>query len=312
MILDVQGVSVTFNSPRRMVRALEAVDMQIDRGEIVGIAGESGSGKTTLALAISRLIASSGKIRKGKIDLEGRNILTVDESEFRKFYRWKKIAMVFQGSMSGFTPVFSIGAQIDEVLRVHGYGGDIEKRIKELLDLVELEPRTAQCYPHELSGGQKQRAFIAMALALDPLLLILDEPTSALDVLTQTGIMNLLKTLRKERDLSILLISHDLALLSEIVDRVYVLYAGRIVEVGTSELIFKEPKHPYTKGLLAAVPTLNTKHVSTISGFMVDLANPSHGCRFAPRCPYVMTICREDEPQLRKVREAQQAACWLY
>jgi len=312
MIVDVQELRVYFNAPRGQVKALDGIDFQVDRGEIVGVAGESGSGKTTLALAISRLITSPGKIVGGRIDFEGTNILALSEHDFRRFYRWKKIAMVFQGSMNGFTPVFTIGSQIEEVLRIHGYEGDRERRILDLLKMVELNPGTVHRYPHELSGGQKQRAFIAMALAMDPPFLIADEPTTALDVLTQANIINLLKKLRSQNRISIMLITHDLALLSEIVDRIYMLYAGKLAEVGPSDAIFVKPKHPYTKGLIASVPTLTSKSISGITGFMPDLANLPPGCKFAPRCPYVMTICKSDEPRAHRVGEDQEAACWLY
>jgi peptide/nickel transport system ATP-binding protein len=312
MMLDVQELRVHFNSARGVVKAVDGLDFQVDRGEIVGVAGESGCGKTTLALAISRLISSPGKIAGGRVEFDGKNILEMDENDFRKAYRWKKISMVFQGSMNGFTPVFTIGSQIDEVLRVHDYAGDREQRILELLQMVELNPTIADRFPHELSGGQKQRAFIAMALAVDPPFLIADEPTTALDVLTQASIINLLKSLRKKKDISIMLITHDLALLSEIVDRVYVLYAGKLAEVGTSEEIFEEAKHPYTKGLIASVPTISSKTISGIAGFMPDLANLPVGCKFAPRCPYVMTICKNEEPGLQRVSEGHKAACWLY
>ncbi len=311
-MIDVQELRVYFNTPRGQVKAVDGVDFRVDRGEIVGVAGESGSGKTTLALAISRLIASPGRIVGGRIDFEEKNILALTENDFRRTYRWKKIAMVFQGSMNGFTPVFTIGSQIDEVLRIHGYEGDREQRTLDLLKMVELNSVTTSRYPHELSGGQKQRAFIAMALAMDPPFLIADEPTTALDVLTQANIINLLKKLRKENQISIMLITHDLALLSEIVDRVYVLYAGKLAEVGTSEALFRNPKHPYTKGLIASVPTITSKSISGISGFMPDLANLPPGCKFAPRCPYAMTVCKNEEPRLHRVGEAQEAACWLY
>jgi peptide/nickel transport system ATP-binding protein len=214
--------------------------------------------------------------------------------------------------MNGFTPVFSIGYQIKEVLEIHGYEGDYDERTTELLKMVELDPQIADRYPHELSGGQKQRAFIALALAVNPPFLIADEPTTALDVVTQVNIINLLKRLRKEKGIAILLITHDLALLSEVVDRIYILYAGRIVESGTGKEIFEQPKHPYTKGLIASIPTLSSTKIAGIEGFMPDLANLPAGCKFSPRCPFVMEMCKKEEPQLRTVGENQDAACWLY
>jgi peptide/nickel transport system ATP-binding protein len=311
-MIKTQNLQVYFSSSRGAVKAVDGVDVEIGRGEIVGLAGESGCGKSTLALAMSRLILPPGRIVGGQVNFDDTDVLKLSDNEFRSRYRWKKMAMVFQGSMNGFTPVFTIGDQIKEVLEIHGYQGDYAQRMDELMKMVELDPEIAERYPHELSGGQKQRAFIALALAVDPPFLIADEPTTALDVVTQVSIMNLLKKLRKERKISILLITHDLALLSEVVDKVYILYAGKIVETGTSQQIFEEPRHPYTKGLIASIPTLESTKIVGIEGFMPDLANLPAGCSFAPRCPYVMEVCRRDEPRLKDVKEGQRVACWLY
>jgi peptide/nickel transport system ATP-binding protein len=312
VILNVRDLKVYFSSNRGQVKAVDGVNLDIGNGEIVGLAGESGCGKSTLALAVSRLIYPPGKIVGGSIEFNGTDILKLSTEDFRRQYRWKKLSMVFQGSMNGFTPVFTIGYQIREVLEIHEYSGDIRARTLDLLEMVELDPDIANRYPHELSGGQKQRAFIAMALALDPPFLIADEPTTALDVVTQINIMNLLKKLRKEKGISILLITHDLALISEIVDKVYILYAGRMAESGTAKDVFESPQHPYTKGLIASIPTLKSTKIAGIEGFMPDLANLPPGCKFYPRCPYVMEVCKKDEPQLRNVRESQLVACWLY
>ncbi len=312
MIISVKDLRVYFSSSRGAVKALDGVDVDVNEGEIVGLAGESGCGKSTLALAISRLILPPGKIVGGQVVYEGNDILRLSPNDFRKQYRWKKMAMIFQGSMNGFTPVFTIGYQIREVLEIHGYEGDYHDRMVDLLKMVELDPQIADRYPHELSGGQKQRAFIALALALDPPFLIADEPTTALDVVTQVNIMNLLKKLRREKGIAILLITHDLAVLSEIVDRIYILYAGKVAEFGTAKEIFESPKHPYTKGLIASIPTLTSTRISGIEGFMPDLANMPPGCKFYPRCPFVMEVCKKNEPELRTVGENQYAACWLY
>jgi peptide/nickel transport system ATP-binding protein len=311
-MISTKDLRVYFSSSRGPVKALDGVDLDVRDGEIVGLAGESGCGKSTLALAISRLILPPGKIVGGQVNFDETDVLKLSRDEFRSKYRWKKIAMVFQGSMNGFTPVFTIGDQIGEVLEIHAYDGDREERTAELLKMVELDPEIAHRFPHELSGGQKQRAFIAMALAVNPPFLIADEPTTALDVVTQVSIMNLLKRLRTEHKISILLITHDLALLSEIVDRVYILYAGKLVESGTATQIFQEPKHPYTKGLIGSIPTLTSTRIAGIEGFMPDLASLPPGCTFAPRCPYAMEICRKEEPRLRNMKEDQQVACWLY
>ncbi len=292
------------------MKAVEEVDLELDEKEIIGLAGESGSGKSTLALGMLRLLNPPGRIVAGEVKYRGVDILNLSEKEFRDEYRWKKLAMVFQGSMNGFTPVFTIGSQIKEVLRIHGADGS-DQTVRELLRLVNLDETIALRYPHELSGGQKQRAFIAMALALEPDVLVADEPTTALDVITQANIMNLLKTLRKERGISILLITHDLALISEAVDRLYVMYAGRVVEGGNSAEFFARPKHPYSQGLIASTPTLKSKGIKGIPGFMPDLANIPPGCSFAPRCPYVMEVCRKDLPPLKGIGR-ERVACWLY
>jgi peptide/nickel transport system ATP-binding protein len=284
--------------------------MTLDRKEIVGLAGESGSGKSTLVLGMLRLLNPPGRIVGGEVDYEGVDILKLPEKDFRDQYRWKKLAMVFQGSMNGFTPVFTIGAQISEVLKIHGQEASPQK-VRKLLELVNLDETITRRYPHELSGGQKQRAFIAMALALDPEVLVADEPTTALDVITQANILNLLKTLRKDLGISILLVTHDLAIISELVDRLYIMYAGKIVEEGDSSEFFAKPKHPYSQGLLASTPTLQSKQIKGMPGFMPDLASIPPGCSFVPRCPFAMDVCRREEPKLRGVGR-EKVACWLY
>jgi peptide/nickel transport system ATP-binding protein len=310
-LLETKGLRIYFSSPRGDVRAVEEVDLHVDQGEIVGLAGESGSGKSTLALGVMRLIGTPGRIAGGEIRFNGTDILALKPDEFRVQYRWSKLSMVFQGSMNGFTPVFTIGSQIQEVLKIHGHETS-ELAVRKLLQMVELDESIAVRYPHELSGGQKQRAFIAMALALDPQLLIADEPTTALDVITQAKIMNLLKRLRTEMGISILLITHDLALLSEAVDRLYIMYAGRVVEDGPSNSLFAKPKHPYTQGLISSTPTLKTEQIRGIPGFMPDLANPGEMCSFSLRCPFVMEVCKTERPRLGKVDGGEEVACWLY
>lgn len=299
-----------YGSTRGDVKAVDDVDLVLDSKEIIGIAGESGSGKSTLALGMLRLLNPPGRIVGGEVLYRGVDLLKLKEEEFRDNYRWKKLAMVFQGSMNGFTPVFTIGAQIKEVLELHGREGKNET-VRKLLELVNLDETIAARYPHELSGGQKQRAFIAMALALDPEVLVADEPTTALDVITQANILNLLKKLRKDLGISIMLITHDLALISEAVDRLYIMYAGKVTEEGVSAEFFGKPKHPYSQGLLDSTPTLKSKEIKGIPGFMPDLANLPAGCRFAPRCPYVMEICKKTYPELKTIG-GEKVACWLY
>jgi len=312
VLLEVKNLKIYFYTKRGVVRAVDGVNLHVEKGEIVGLAGESGSGKSTIGYGIMRLVPFPGKIVEGQILFEGEDILKLDENTFRKNYRWKKIAMVFQGSMSGFTPVFKIKDQIIEVLKIHGWEGDYEKRVEELFKMVNLDPMLANKYPHELSGGQKQRAFIAMALALNPDLLIADEPTTALDVIVQEYIINLFKKLRKELGISIIFITHDLALLSEIADRVYVMYAGKIMESGPSEVIFKKPRHPYTQALIDAIATLDKNEIKGIPGSMPDLSKPPLGCRFNTRCPFAKDICFKEEPKMKEFSDGDEVACWLY
>ena len=312
MLLEVKDLKIYFYTKRGVVKAVDGVNLNVDKGEIVGLAGESGSGKSTIGYGIMRLVPYPGKIIEGQILFKGEDILKIDEETFRRNYRWKKIAMVFQGSMSGFTPVFKIKDQIIEVLKLHGWNGDYEERIKELFKMVNMDPVLADKYPHELSGGQKQRAFIAMALALNPELLIADEPTTALDVIVQQYIINLFKKLRKELGISIIFITHDLALLSEVTDRNYILYAGKIMESGPSEIIFKKPRHPYTQALIDSIATLDKDMIKGIPGTMPDLSNPPVGCRFNTRCPFAKDICFKEEPKMRMFSDGDEVACWLY
>ncbi|MEM3269946.1 MAG: ABC transporter ATP-binding protein [Saccharolobus sp.] len=312
MLLEVKDLKIYFYTKRGVVKAVDGVNLNLDKEEIIGLAGESGSGKSTIGYGIMRLVPFPGRIESGKILFKGEDILSLDENTFRKNYRWKKIAMVFQGSMSGFTPVFKIRDQIIEVLKIHEWNGDYDERVNELFKMVNMDPALADKYPHELSGGQKQRAFIAMALALNPEILIADEPTTALDVMVQANILNLLKELRKDLGISIIFITHDLALLSEISDRTYILYAGKIMESGSSEVIFKRPRHPYTQLLIESIATLDKDVIRGIPGFMPDLSNPPLGCRFNTRCPYAKDICFKEEPKFKLFSDGDEVACWLY
>lgn len=305
-----RGLSVYFPTSRGDVKAVDNVDFSLDEREFVGIAGESGAGKSTLALGMLRLLSPPGRVVAGEVLYRGVDILKLDAEQFRKDYRWTKLAMVFQGSMNGFTPVFTIGHQIKEVLSAHGKGAS-DAVVRKQLELVNLDESIARRYPHELSGGQKQRAFIAMALALEPEVLVTDEPTTALDVITQVNILNLLKALRKELGISVILITHDLALISETAERVYIMYAGGVVEEGLSAEFFAKPKHPYSQGLMASIPTLTSKEIRGIPGFLPDLANLPAGCRFTPRCPFAMEVCKRDLPSLKGVGR-ERVACWLY
>ena len=307
---------------QRIVKAVDKVSIDLDEGESLGLAGESGCGKSTLGYSILTCIPTPGKIVGGEIIFEGEEITKKPESWLRKHYRWIKVSMVFQGAMNSLNPVLSIGRQLAEPLIYHqdmSYK-EAKKYVIDALRLVGLPEHVADRYPHELSGGMKQRAVIAMALILKPKIVIADEPTTALDVVVQAQIINLLKRLKEHEKMSLLFITHDLAVLSEVVDKVAVMYAGKIVEYGSSEHIYLRPKHPYTQKLIRAVPKLHEKidRLEFIPGAPPNLINPPPGCRFHPRCQVFKEnssfkgLCDVEEPPLVEVEPMHKVACWLY
>jgi peptide/nickel transport system ATP-binding protein len=316
MLLEIKNLKTYFFTSRGIVKAVDNVSLSLDKGEVLGIAGESGCGKSTLAYSIIRLVPPPGITVDGKIIFEGTNILEIDNETFRKEYRMKKISMVFQGAMQSLTPVYTIGEQLYEVFNYHTNVSLSEAKalMEEQLKAVALDPSILRRYPHELSGGQKQRVMIAMALLLKPKLLIADEPTTALDVIVQAQILNLLKELQAKYGTSMILISHDLSIIAELADKVAIMYAGKIVEFAPSLELYKSPLHPYTQKLLKSIPRLREKvdRLEFIPGVPPDLRNPPSGCRFHPRCPYVMDICKKVEPQLVEVKPNHYVACHLY
>ncbi|MDC0172026.1 ABC transporter ATP-binding protein [Candidatus Nitrosopelagicus sp.] len=307
--ISIENLTTRYNTSKGLVHALEDVTFAIDKGESIGIAGESACGKSTLGLSIIQMI-SNGKIYSGKIQFDGKSLLDVPEDEFNKTIRWKEISMVFQGAMNSLDPVFAIQQQFEEVLKQHNFEGDSKQSILQSLNSVNLDESVLKKFPHELSGGMKQRVVIAMALILKPKFVIADEPTTALDVLIQAQIVNLFKKLKKDGQ-SFMIISHDLAVLSEIAEKIGIMYGGQMIEFGTSEEIFLEPKHPYTKGLLESIPVLskNTKP-KFIPGIPPNLVNPSDGCKFYDRCPEAMEKCKKDPPKIKT--ETGYVSCWLY
>lgn len=307
-LLKVENISAHYQTSKGPVRALDEVSFSLAEGESIGIAGESACGKSTLGLVLIRML-QGGKVVSGKVMFEGESLLDLSESEFDKKYRWKKIAMVFQGAMNTLDPVFNIREQFLEVLKQHHFDGNTDEAIKDSIASVNLDQSILKKYPHELSGGMKQRVIIAMSLVLKPKLVIADEPTTALDVLIQAQIVNLLKKLKQE-GMSIMLITHDLAILSEISDKVGIMYGGQMVEFGSSFDIYKNPKHPYTKGLLDSIPTLHGTKPKFISGNPPSLINPSSQCRFIDRCPLAMEKCKVDPPNF--TTETGYVKCWLY
>jgi len=305
--LIVDGLSSKYSSSKGPVYAVDDVDFELAHGESMGVAGESACGKSTLGLSIIRML--SGGTTQGKITFDGDSILDMDQSIFDDEFRWKKISMIFQGAMNSLDPVFTINEQFIEILKEHGFEGDSKKIISDAMNSVYLDEHVLKKYPHELSGGMKQRVIIAMALLLKPKFVIADEPTTALDVLIQAQIVNLLKSLKKD-GMSFMLITHDLAVLSEIADKIGIMYGGQMVEFGSSEQIYKNPKHPYTQGLLESIPKLNGDVPKYIKGIPPSLLDAPTQCRFIERCPLAIKKCKELPPKFKT--ESGYVRCWLY
>jgi oligopeptide/dipeptide ABC transporter ATP-binding protein len=313
-ILEVRNLTVYYYLPQGVVRALENVSFDLYKGEILGVAGESGSGKSTLAQAIMRLIQYPGKIVSGEIIFKGKDLLKLPEKEMRRI-RGSKIAMIFQDPNSYLNPVHYVGMQVGEVFEAHN-GGSYKKyitKVAELFKIVKIaDPmRRVYAYPHQMSGGMKQRVLISMSIAENPDLILADEPTSALDVTIQAEIVDLLRDIRDKYGSSIIFITHDLSLLLEISDRIMIMYAGRIAEIGTRDEIRKDPKHPYTKALLKSLTYERKRRLYSIPGSIPSLINPPSGCRFAPRCSEALDICGLREPP--KIRIGDRVVyCHLY
>lgn len=293
-LLAVDDLTIEYQTGSRSRQVVEGVSFELQRGEVLGIVGESGCGKTTLARALSRLLPRAGKVTSGSVRLDGEDILTMSEKEYRP-YRWDRISMVFQGAMSVLNPVFPVGKQISEAIRTHRR--DVSRSAalemsRDLLLKVGIDADRANSYPHELSGGQKQRIVIAMAMALKPDLVIADEPTTALDVVTQDSVLDELVAVQRQEGFSLILISHDMGVIAETCDRVAVLYAGHLVELATVEEAFDHPAHPYTQGLINAIPKLGMAgQAVSIPGSPPAEPGLLQGCRFAPRCPFREMEC---------------------
>ncbi len=313
MLMKVTDLKTHFFTTRGVVRGVDGVTFTLGKGEVLGLAGESGCGKSTLGYSLMRLVPPPGRIVEGSIQLGDLELTSMDESTFRREIRWKRISMIFQGAMNALNPVYTIGYQMMEPFKYHTEISeeDARERIARQLELVGLDPEITSRYPHELSGGMKQRVMIAMSLLLHPDLVIADEPTTALDVIVQAQIINLLKKLKKELVLSLIFITHDLSILAEISDRIAVMYAGKMVEIGDSKRIYEDPKHPYTQKLLSAIPKVHEKveRLEFIPGAPPNLANPPAGCRFHPRCPYATKICMEKEPEKTVLDDSREVFC---
>ena len=313
-LLDIRGLCVEYLTAKGPVRAAEDVSLSIAPGEIVGLAGESGCGKSTIAHSIMRLLRPPAVITDGHVLVDGDDVLDMDEEELARF-RWRKVALVFQSAMNALNPVMKLGDQIVDVI-IHHLGTSptaARARAAELLDLVGIDVKRLDAYPHELSGGMRQRAVIAIALALNPPLLLMDEPTTALDVVVQREILQQIERLKQQLGFAILFITHDLSLLVEFADRIAIMYAGRIVEQAPARELFERAQHPYTEGLMRSFPPLTgpKQRLSGIPGAPPNLACPPPGCRFHPRCPLATPQCAEIEPYLHQVGPEHLVACRL-
>jgi len=316
-LLNVENLKVYYSTKKGPVKAVDNINLEIKRGEALGLAGESGSGKTTVALSILKILPANGKIVDGKILFNGVDIVKIPEKQMKQI-RWKKIALVFQGAMNALDPLYSLGDQIVEAILTHEPKLDKREalsRAEELLELVGMERKRIKSYPHELSGGMRQRGLIAMALACNPELLIADEPGTALDVIVQAQVLGVIEELRKKLNLSMMLITHDLSVIADTCDKAAIMYAGKIVEYADVIDLFEGPLHPYTIGLIRAFPHIKSARtrISSIPGTPPDLLNPPNGCRFHPRCPYfIKGKCEVIEPVLIEKMLNHKVACHLY
>jgi peptide/nickel transport system ATP-binding protein len=325
--LSVRDLSIEYRAKRGKVRAIRNVSFDVKRGETLALIGESGSGKTTLGLGVVRLLPGTAAISSGAITyrrqgngagagLREIDVLSLKGDDLRQF-RWQECAMVFQSALNALNPVLRISDQFGDTAKAHGYlgGAALRQRSEQLLTFVRLDPeRVWRSFPHELSGGMRQRVLIALGLLLEPQLLILDEPTTALDILTQRNIMDVLKELKTKLDFSLVFISHDLSLAAELADRVATVYAGKVVEIGEVYTIFRNPHHPYTIGLIKAVPTLTSDKadLTSIPGSPPDLIEMPPGCKFHPRCPLADDHCKREEPELEETGTGHRVACWKW
>ena len=316
-ILSVKDLKMYYKTKLGYVKAVDGISFTLDEGESMGIVGESGCGKTSVSMTILRLLPENAEFMGGKVlfNLNGKTVdlVSLPESEMRR-YRWKGISMIFQAAMNSLNPVYKVGDQIIEAMLNHNPKlsmDDAKKKVAELFELVGLDPRRMDQYPHQYSGGMKQRAIIAMALSCDPRIIIADEPTTALDVIVQDKILREMKKIQEKLNMSMIYISHDIAVIAEVSDKIAVMYAGKFVELADSITIFKKPMHPYTYGLMHAFPSVTgeRKELTTIPGEPINLLNPPKGCRFAPRCPKADERCFSEDPEYVEVEKGHFVAC---
>ena len=312
-VLSVSGLSCTYQIRQGEVRAVQDVTFELGRGQSLGLVGESGCGKSSVANCLMALLPDNARVTSGEVVLGGKDLLTLTEDELRSF-RWRRISMVFQAAMNVLDPVYRVGRQIVEAIEAHGLETTAvasRQRVTELFRTVGLDPALMERYPREFSGGMRQRAVIAMALSCDPDVVIADEPTTALDVIVQDRILRELKGIQRERSMGIIYISHDIAVVAEVADRVAVMYAGSLVEMGTTAEVLNHPLHPYTSALTSSFPSVRGERrpLTALAGEPPNLVNPPPGCPFHPRCSAATDICREEFPP-RVSRGGQWAACW--
>lgn len=315
-ILEVKDLKTYFYTRMGTIKAVDNVSFELEKGETLGLAGESGCGKTTTCLSIMRMIQSPGKTIDGEILFKSEDLLKMKKKALQKI-RGKHIAMIFQGAMNALNPVHRVGNQIHEVIKIHDPHVSEEEgweRVLETLTKVGIDPSRARDYPHQLSGGMQQRALIALALVINPEIIMADEPVTALDVIVQAQVLKAMKALQKQLGLSLIMITHDLSVIAEICDSLAIMYAGQIVEYGKLRNLFKEPRHPYTEALLNAFPSIigvKTELID-IPGAPPDLLNPPKGCNFHPRCPKAMAKCQKEDPKIVTTNGKGYVTCHLY
>jgi peptide/nickel transport system ATP-binding protein len=314
--LRVKNLKTYYKVQRGFVKAVDGVSFEIEKGKALGLAGESGCGKTTIALSVTRVLPSNAQIVGGQILFKDVDIVTLDDADLRRDVRWKGISLVFQGAMNALNPVYKVGDQIIEAIKLHEpevETKDAYERAQKLFELVGVDPTRLEHYPHEFSGGMRQRAMIAMALASNPDVLIADEPSTALDVIVQAQVLKLLRQLKDKLNLSLIVISHDLSIIAETCERAAIMYGGKIAEYGDIIAIFKRPLHPYTQGLLSAFPGIRAAKTRLVSipGSPPDLLKAPIGCKFTDRCKYAMTVCVKVDPPLLEVEKDHFVACHL-
>ena len=312
-VLQVKDLTMHYQTRLGTVKAVDGISFELARGEVLGLVGESGCGKTSIAVTLMKLLPDNALIVKGQVLLDGQDLMTMDDTTLRT-YRWRRISMIFQAAMNSLDPVHRVGDQIIEAIEAHDMFTTMKEAretVDRLFRLVGLDPGLTDRYPHEFSGGMRQRAVIAMALACQPDVIVADEPTTALDVIVQDRILRQIKEIQTDLNMSMIYITHDIAVVAEITGRIGVMYAGKLVELGSTADVFERPTHPYTKALLSVFPTIRgeKRPLATLGGEPPNLIDPPTGCRFHPRCPYATAICQQEEPPV-VVRDGHWAACW--